>query len=150
MTYTEQLQDIADDYFAEHGGQATAKEIARWAILNGRWTAPPDSIVQKCAEDIARAMREDYRTDPQGRKVRSKHAVRIVRADGTQGVLWGDLETFPIEYVQRAFQQRREQILADCRQLKDDVDSYNENIVPTLPIQIVFDFTLDLEELAAV
>jgi hypothetical protein len=26
-----------------------------------------------------------------------------------------------------AFQQRRQQILGDCRQLKTDVDSYNDN-----------------------
>lgn len=46
-----------------------------------------------------------------------------------------------------AFQQRRYQILGDCKQLKSDGDSYNENRKPSEPIQIVFDFTLDLEEI---
>jgi hypothetical protein len=49
-----------------------------------------------------------------------------------------------------AFQQRRQQIVGDCRQLKSDVDSYNENRNPSSPIQMVFDFTLDLVELETV
>jgi len=46
-----------------------------------------------------------------------------------------------------AFQQRRNQIVADCLQLKKDVDSYNENRQPVSPIQMIFDFTEDLTEL---
>ena len=49
--------------------------------------------------------------------------------------------------MQIAFQQRRRQIVGDCRQLKADVDSYNENSHPGQPIQMVFDFRNDLEEL---
>ena len=40
------------------------------------------------------------------------------------------------------------QIVGDCRQLKMDVDSYNDNRLPVQPIQMIFDFTYDLEELA--
>jgi len=35
----------------------------------------------------------------------------------------------------------------DCRQLKQDVDSFNENYNSSVSIQMVFDFTEDLEEL---
>jgi hypothetical protein len=45
-----------------------------------------------------------------------------------------------------AFQQRRQQILGDCRQLKTDVDSYNDNYNDAEPLQMVFDFTDDLAE----
>lgn len=45
-----------------------------------------------------------------------------------------------------ASQQRRQQILGDCKQLKSDTDSYNENRQPEIKMQMVFDFTLDLEE----
>jgi hypothetical protein len=48
-----------------------------------------------------------------------------------------------------AFQQRRESISADCRQLKTDIDSYNENFNVGQPIQMVFDFTDDLAEAEA-
>ena len=49
--------------------------------------------------------------------------------------------------MEAAFQQRRQQIVADCRQLKVDVDSYNHNQNVGRPIQMVFDFSLDLAEL---
>jgi hypothetical protein len=49
-----------------------------------------------------------------------------------------------------AFQQRRKQIVGDCRQLKNDVDSFNENVNPGPPIQLVLDFTQDIAELEIV
>jgi hypothetical protein len=51
--------------------------------------------------------------------------------------------------MQVAFQQRRQQIVGDCRQLKADVDSYNENYNSGQAIQMVLDFTEDIEELEA-
>jgi hypothetical protein len=41
-------------------------------------------------------------------------------------------------------------VLGDCRQLKTDVDSYNQNYSAATPIQMVFDFTDDLAELELV
>jgi hypothetical protein len=48
--------------------------------------------------------------------------------------------------MQIAFQERRQQIVGDCRQLKLDVDSYNDNKNDGKPIQLVLDFTLDVAE----
>ena len=93
-------------------------------------------------------MREEYVTDPQGRRVRAKHVAIVDRA-GEQLPLWADILTATREHMQIAFQQRRQQIVGDCRQLKADVDSYNENYNDALPIQMVFDFTEDVEELEA-
>ncbi len=45
-----------------------------------------------------------------------------------------------------AFQQRRRGIVGDCKQLKSDVDSYNQNFNSAAAIQVIFDFTEDLEE----
>jgi hypothetical protein len=42
---------------------------------------------------------------------------------------------------------RRNQILGECHQLKNDVESYNERRCPEEPIQVEFNFTVDLEEL---
>lgn len=56
----------------------------------------------------------------------------------------GDIRTADPHHMQIAFQQRRRLVVGDCRQLKTDVDSYNENAEPSLPIQMVFDFTADL------
>jgi hypothetical protein len=94
-------------------------------------------------------MREEYITDPQGRTVRAKHAARTGR-EGEQGVFWADIRTPPRQHMEIAFQQRRQQIVGDCRQLKIDADSYNENSNPGSPIQLVFDFRDDLAELEAI
>jgi len=48
-----------------------------------------------------------------------------------------------------ALQQRRSQIVGDCKQLKTDTDSYNENENAGEPIQMVLDFTRDVEEAEA-
>ena len=94
-------------------------------------------------------MREEYITHPQGRRVRAKHAARFMQGE-KQITFWGDIRTASREHMDVAFKQRREQIVGDCRQLKTDVDSYNENENDAGPIQMIFDFTLDLEELRAV
>lgn len=42
---------------------------------------------------------------------------------------------------------RAKNIVGDCVQLKTDVDVYNEHRKPVADIQIVLDFTSDVEEL---
>lgn len=148
MTYHDQLNQIVDRYFEIHSGLATKSDIARWAIDEGLWRAPQDLIVRKAADDFAEAMRESYYVDPQGRSVRTKHAARMVR-DGKQATFWSDLRSAGPEFMRAAFVQRRLAIVADCHQLKTDVDSYNDNQNSGKPIQLTFDFSLDLEELDA-
>ena len=148
-TYNEQLQQIANRYMRETGATTvTAREIGAWAIKNGLWAPQPAALIKQCAEELSRAMREEYVTDPQGRRVRAKHVATVDRA-GEQLPLWADIRTAGREHMEIAFQQRRQQIVGDSRQLKADVDSYNENYNDALPIQIVFDFTEDVEELEA-
>ena len=90
-------------------------------------------------------MREEYFTDVKGRRVRLKHPASL-RRGGKQLVLWDDLRTAPRGHMHLAFQQRRQQIFGDCRQLKTDVDSYNDNHADDPPLQMIFDFTRDLAE----
>lgn len=144
LNLNEQLQHIVNRYI-EAGGEwpATTREIAFWAMNNKLWEPQRGKIIDICAEQLAHAMREEYITDLQGRKVRAKHAARI---SGTQQVLWDDIRTASREHMQAAFQQRRHQIVGDCRQLKLDVDSYNENKNDGKPIQLILDFTLDIAE----
>jgi hypothetical protein len=146
-TYGDQMREIADKY--RESGQAwpaTAREIAAWAIHQGLWQPQPSTIIDRCADELARAMREDYITDPQGRRVRAKHAAR--RSEhGEQTTLWDDIRSASRDHMEVAFQQRRQQVVGDCWQLKQDVDSFNQNNQPSVPIQVVFDFTDDLAEL---
>jgi hypothetical protein len=90
-------------------------------------------------------MSEEYHTDPQGRAVRTKHA-RRVREKGQQAFLWDDIRTADRTHMQMAFQQRRQQIVGDCKQLKTDVDSYNDNRSPDDPIPLCLDFSDDVAE----
>jgi len=150
-TYGDQMREIANKYRAESGRPwpATARAIAAWAIDRGLWQPSPSAVIDRCAEELDRAMREEYVTDPQGRRVRAKHAARIAEG-GEQTTLWDDIRTASREHMSVAFQQRRQQIVGDCWQLKQDVDSFNQNMKPALPIQAVFDFRDDLAEMEAV
>jgi len=145
--YTEQLQKIVRSYLdASQPWPATTKQIAAWAIRQGKWQPQPSALVNQCADQLARAMREEHFTDAHGRTIRVKHVARIERG-GEQIALWADIRSASRSHMQIALQQRRQQIVGDCRQLKNDCDFYNENRNPGDPIQIVFDFTIDLEEL---
>jgi len=146
MSLTEQFQRLASTYIAEHG-RATPTEIAAWLVHNKRWEPELSDMVRQCARLLARAMRQEYIVDPQGRKVRAKHAVTEHDSLGSQTAFWDDIRTASREHMHIAFQQRREQIVGDCRQLKTDVDSYNDNQNVGHPIQMIFDFTDDLAEL---
>ena len=145
----EQLLSLVDEYRAGGGRwPATVKEMASWAISSDRWKPQRDSLVGQLAEQLSRAMREEYFVDEQGRTVRTKHAARVM-LHGEQMVLWADVRSADRGHMEIAFQQRRQQIVGDCRQLKRDVDSYNDNANPGNPIQTVFNFTEDLAELEA-
>lgn len=147
MSYKKELQKIATEFLLEKP-EATASEIAEWAIASGRWIAPADTHQKRLANEISRAMSEEKRIDGQGRSIRAKHAARI-RRNGRQLVLWSDLRGASRDFMNVAFKQRRKQIVGDCAQLKTDVDSYNDNTNPGEPIQIPFDFTNDLADIEA-
>ena len=130
---------------------APAKEIAAWAMHNGLYEPKPHDVLRDCAESIAEAMRLEHFEDPQGRSVRKWHALRLTKEQLIEGqeqtVLWLDIESDPPEYMKRSFQQRRGQILGDCKQLKTDIDSYNDNYNKGESIQLLFDFEEDLAEM---
>ena len=148
-TYAEQLQKIWSKYEAAGNSMpATAREVARWAIRNKLWAPRPSDVESQCAEELARAAREEYRTDINGRRYRAKHSVRVDK-NGTQLSFWADIDSAPRSHMERAFAQRRRQVVGDCWQLKVDIDHYNGVHPKESPIQMVFDFTDDLNELLA-
>lgn len=145
MTKAEYLQTVVQNYIDD--GQtwpAPLRDVAKWAIRRNLWQPPLELVETKCAEDLATALRSEYAYDPQGRKIRTKHAA-IDPKHPEQGVLWADIRTASEEHMQRSFEMRRNQIIGDCKQLKLDLDSYNENQLPVHPIQMSFDFTNDLQ-----
>jgi hypothetical protein len=146
MSFNEKLQKYVDRYRAAGiTWPATAKEIAAWVIRMKLWEPTHEFAVAKCAEEISDAMRDEYYTDKQGRRVRAKHALRLGRG-AQQRTLWGDYWTYTRHEMAMAFGQRRAQIVGDCLQLKTDVDSYNQNVNKELPVQLSLDLTLDVAE----
>jgi len=149
-TKAEQLQDIVESYRAAgEEWPVSMKTVAAWAIRNHMWEPQPRSAISLCARELADALRQEYITDPQGRRVRKMHAVRQMEflPDGErQLVFWVDIEDAKPDQMHAAFQQRRMQIFDDCRQLKTDVDSFNDNDRSGEYIQLCFDFTEDLAE----
>lgn len=148
MNYTKQMQRIIGRYERSTGKTSyTSKEVARWAIDNEQWKPQPEALVKKCADDVSRALREEYETDPQGRRARVKHSA-LIKQEGEQLAtsMWFDSRRATCEQMELCFQQKRKGIVSDCKQLKTDVDSYNENYNQGDPIPIGYDFTEDLLE----
>ena len=149
MSYNEQLQELYRRYErAGHVQPFTMHDLAAWAYDNELCQPQRSTIVNRLAEDFSRAMRADFHIDPQGRRVRTKHVATFERG-GKQFALWTDLRVATREHMERSFQQRRQGIVGDCRQLKTDVDSYNENQNRGETIQLILDFTDDIAEYEA-
>ena len=53
----------------------------------------------------------------------------------------------PRAHVEKAVGQRRKQIVGDCWQLQMDRDHYNSEHPAEEPIQLILDFTDDVEEM---
>lgn len=146
MTRNEQLQRIWRKFEAEKGHiPATAREAVEWGVRNGLVELPEVDPYSILAEEMAKALREEYRTDSKGRRYRVNHAVRITKS-GAQYTFWAVMGFAPREHMARAFTQRREQIVGDCLQLKIDVDAYNDMNKDQPPLPLVLDFTDDVAE----
>ena len=145
-SFSEQLLDIKEMFLTNGGTHPIDLDaLARFAINGGHWKRPSSVMIQLCKRDFARSMREQYHTDPQGRQVRTFHAVKTTVA-GIQQVFWDDMREAPTGHMQLALQQRRNQIVGDCVQLKRDVDSYNDNNTFGENVQMEFNFIYDIAE----
>jgi hypothetical protein len=144
-TYKEYCQDIINSYLTETKKvEIDMNEVADWAIKEGLWDKPFRNNARKeCARSLAQAARDEYYTDPQGRRVRTKHAAR-----NEQGWLWADIKSAPANHMRLSLQQRRQSIVGDCKQLKTDLDSYNDNNIHGAQILMDFNINEDLHELS--
>lgn len=106
---------------------------------------PEVDPLDKLASDMSDALREEYATDGEGRRYRVNHAVRVNKG-GVQYTFWAIMRDAPREHMQKAFVQRREQIVGDCVQLNTDVEAYNALHPAERPLQMLFDFRDDIEE----
>lgn len=147
LTKSQQLQRIVREYQKDdQRWPASTTEIASWAVRTGRYDLTGPTLERHCARELAQAMREEYITNSFGRNVRAKHPAKV-KKNGQQLMLWDDIRTAPRHHMQMAFQLRRRRIVFECKQVKTDVDSYNDMHPEESPIQMVLDFAQDVMEL---
>jgi hypothetical protein len=145
-TYHQRMQEIFHQYQAEVSPDPVdLREVAAWAISEGLWKPRPSDIHARFADDMAEALRDHFRTDKAGRRYRVNHAVRASR-DGRQLSFWADIDTAPRSHMEKAFAQRRSQIVGDCHQLRLDVDHFNSAHPDEEQLELVLDFTDDVKE----
>lgn len=119
--------------------------MAERAVANDRYQLMRGMADSQCASKIGRAMGLEHVRDSKGRSIRKYYAARVQR-DGQLSMVWDDFNA-ERPFMEIAAANRRNHILGECRQLKTDVDSYNDRKCPDEPIQIEFNFNVDLEEL---
>jgi hypothetical protein len=145
-TFNDQILKIVEDY-REAGmpWPASKTEIGEWAVANDRYQLTRGMAINQAADKIGRAMGLDHVRDKKGRSIRRYYSARV-RENGQLVMKWDDYNASrPFMEVSSA--NRRNQILGECRQLKTDMDSYSERKCPEAPIQVNFNFNIDLEEL---
>ncbi|MCW5696329.1 MAG: hypothetical protein KIS96_06280 [Bauldia sp.] len=145
-TQNEHLQQIwrAFEHENDHAA-ASAREVVEWAVRERKLTLPPVDPIDILAGQMASALREEYAKDDKGRRYRVNHAVRVTK-NGVQTTFWGILGFAPRAHMERAFTQRREQVIGDLVQLQVDVEVYNEMNPTAPPIQLELDFKDDVAE----
>lgn len=146
-TKLEQLQRVWHKYDTERSHRPTGtREAVEWAVRDGLIQLPEVDPYDVLAAEMSKALREEYAEDAQGRRYRVNHAVRITKG-GVQYTFWGMMGFASHEHMEKAFTQRREQIVGDNLQLKTDVDVYNDMVKGKHPpIQLVLDYTDDVAE----
>lgn len=146
-TKAELLQQIWHKYDSRKDHKPSrAREAAEWAVREGLLELPDIDPYDVLAGQMSNALREEYQTDEQGRRYRVNHAVRVTKG-GVQHTFWAAMGYAPHDHMEKAFTQRREQIIGDNVQLKIDVDVYNDmNAGRHPPIQLVLDYTEDVAE----
>lgn len=148
MTKQERFQE-AWHYFDDRESHrpTSARQACEWAVSQGMLELPRIDPYNALAEEMGQALRAEYRTDKAGRRYRVNHAVRVTKA-GVQYTFWAVMGFAEHSHMERAFAQRREQIVGDCLQLKTDVDVYNDlNLGKGVPtVQLVLNFTDDIAE----
>jgi hypothetical protein len=139
--------------------------VREWRNSGGKWPAPHAELVdfainsglynvrarmrRQCSRDLSDAMREDHFTS-EGKPVRRLHAIRTSKKDDegkkVQQTFWGDIDTMERPFMATAFNQRRRQIVGDCRQLHNDIEYRHRRKPHEEPHRCLWDFRDDVDE----
>lgn len=148
------MQYLLEKYQAEHPeedpSQVEPRRVAEWAVRRGIYQRPPTKPEDRLRRELARYLKTEYTTDPQGRHVRKHHAV-VYYVETAQGLQrrsrWYEIYHAAPEEMQAALQLRRRMAFQDVRQLSLDFESYNDNNVRGGVLEPMdFNFNEDLKE----
>lgn len=147
MTKTELYQRVFRQYQDEHGHTPSGtREVVDWAAEEGLIPVPQIDPRDISAEEMSRALREEYATDAKGRRYRVNQAARYTK-NGAQVTMWGIAGFIDPAHSIASFALRREQIIGDCVQLKTDVDVHNDQHADVQQqYMLELDFTQDVAE----
>lgn len=140
-TITVKLNDIMEEWASAHGTDTIdVDQAAEWAVRTGRYQREPISAEKQCKQDMRRALQQDNYLDPQGNKVRTKHAVKNYK--GQQTSLWVDVRIGKPAIVKEAFEQSWQGIANDVKRHSIEKQSYDLNNAygATLPL---FDYNFN-------
>lgn len=145
-TKSQRLQRLIQHYRDETGNALVdMHEVAKFAADRGYPLPKPKSALDRLAEQLSIAAREEVRHDKvTGRPYRANLAV-VQWNNGQQLTLWHDIDVAPRRVAHKAFVQRREQMVGDALQLTLDVTHWNRVHEGEDPIVMPLDFTDDVE-----
>ena len=146
-TKIEQLQAITRLYKLETGKkEVDTNELAAFAMLRGVVPPQPKTAKELLAAQFSHALSIEHRRDPAtGYSYRANHALRKMQ-NGNQMTFWVDIDEATRKQMHLSLTSRRQQMIGDGVQLKIDELVWNNKNVNEQPIQMVMDFTDDVEE----
>jgi hypothetical protein len=116
--------------------------MADWAVANGYYKLPAHATERRCAEELSEAMRLDVMTIEGGHRVRTMHAW----PGGKQRTLWDDIRTITRDNMMLSVAHKRNGIVGEVKQIKIDLDFFNELHADEPPVQMSFSFENDLAD----
>jgi hypothetical protein len=147
-TFKANMLQIWERYQAEVSADpADLREMASWAMSKKLWAPRPVDVQASFARDMADILREQTRIDEDGREYRAFIPARTSGKDGLPLFKWADIDVAPRSHVEKGIQGERRSIANDCFALAMKIDHYNASHPKENPLQAVFKFDEDIEEM---
>lgn len=141
---------IWTQYWDEVSSEPTdLREVGAWAIKKRLWAPRPVDVEASFARDMGDALRDLTGIDKDGREYRAFIPARTKGKDGLPLFKWADIDVAPRSHVQKGIQGETRQIVNDCFALAMKIGRYNAAHPKEEPLQAVFAFEEDIEEMKA-
>lgn len=127
MAFNQRMLEIMQEWQSEHNSELIDIDAAaKWAVETKRYQRIPPTMEQQCRIDMRRALQQSHYIDPQGNKVRAKHAVKL-EYNGEQITLYVDSRTAKPDLMQKTFDQIWQAIGNDVKRHSIEKQSYDLN-----------------------